>query len=219
MYSKVWPLGICLRTTFSIAKNETSSLTRIYAGSFTAQIKYPKDWQLTGVDTVGTGGRTGQSFPLHILIDKILLFCEVFIMLGAHTWSFGVSSVSVLFSKRLLSTSLKLQKFSLFWDKTLLGLKLCPREFCSDWKPRLKKHWVVHIGFGEFEDRWWQETNQTTIKSFQICLLLTHKTTKPHAALLSIYSAFSLFALFLQRTNLQLFSCQHHVWKSSPGST
>lgn len=103
VYSKVRPLRICLRTTFSIAKNETSSLTRMYAGLFTAQIKYPRDWQLTGVDTAGIGGRTGQSFPLHILNDKILLFSKVFVMLGVDMWCIGclqsASNLQSVFSK------------------------------------------------------------------------------------------------------------------------
>lgn len=84
------------------------------------------------------------------------------------------------------------------------------------WKK--KKHRVVHMALGEIENRWRQETNQTTIKSFQIRPLLTRRTTKPHTALLFLLSALFLFALFLQWTSLQLFSCQHRVWKSSPGS-
>lgn len=51
-------------------------MTRIDAGPFTAQIKNPGDWQLTGVDAIRTGGRTGQSFPLHILSDKIPLLSQ-----------------------------------------------------------------------------------------------------------------------------------------------
>lgn len=92
VYSKVRTLRMCLRTTFSIAKNETSSLTRIYVGPFTAQIKCPRDWQLTGVDA--TGGRTGQSFPLHILSDKILLFSNAR-HAGSRYVMLWVSSVSV----------------------------------------------------------------------------------------------------------------------------
>lgn len=92
MYSKVRTFGLCLRTTFSIAKNETSSLTRIYVGPFTAQIKCPRDWQLRGVDA--TGGRTGQSFPLHILSDKILLFSNAR-HAGSRYVMLWVSSVSV----------------------------------------------------------------------------------------------------------------------------
>lgn len=167
MYSEIWPLRICFRTTFSITKNETSSKTRIYAGPFTAQIKYPRDWQLTGVDTAGTGGRTGQSFPLHILNDKILLFSEVIVMVGADTWCVWVSSVSIQFAKRLFSTSLT--KILLVLGQNFIEAQtLSKRYFALTGNAGLKKHWVVHVGLGEIENRWRQETNQTTIKSFQI---------------------------------------------------
>lgn len=46
------------------------------AGLLTSQIRYPGDWLLWGVERVRKGGRTGQSFPLHILSDKILLSRE-----------------------------------------------------------------------------------------------------------------------------------------------
>lgn len=61
-------------------------------GLCTAQIKCPRDWQLTGVDA--TGGRTGQSFPLHILSDKILLFSNAR-HAGSRYVMLWVSSVSV----------------------------------------------------------------------------------------------------------------------------
>lgn len=233
VYSKVRTLGLCLRTTFSIAKNETSSLTRIYVGPFTAQIKCPRDWQLRGVDA--TGGRTGQSFPLHILSDKILLFSNAR-HAGSRYVMLWVSSVSVQSrtSSRLAEIQTATHSFIWFLSQQpsssrkillVLGRNFIEVQTLSKrvwlwletWDEK-KKHRVVHMALGEIENRWRQETNQTTIKSFQIRPLLTHKTTKPHTGLLFLLSALFLFALSLQWTSLQLFSCQHRVWKSSPGS-
>lgn len=162
VYSKVRTLGLCLRTTFSIAKNETSSLTRIYVGPFTAQIKCPRDWQLRGVDA--TGGRTGQSFPLHILSDKILLFSNAR-HAGSRYVMLWVSSVSVQSrtSSRLAEIqtathsfiwflsqqpSSSRKKFSLFWGETLLRSKPYPKEFGSGWKHGMKKKKTSGSSYG-----------------------------------------------------------------------
>lgn len=48
------------------------------------------------------------------------------------------------------------------------------------------------MGLGEIENSWRQETNQTTIKSFQIRQRLTHKAKEPHTSLLCLpLSSFS----------------------------
>lgn len=62
----------------------------LHAGLLTSQIRYPGDWLLWGVERVRKGGRTGQSFPLHILSDKILLSREPHVIfmggfIGSHT--------------------------------------------------------------------------------------------------------------------------------------
>lgn len=135
-------------------------------------------------------------------------------MLGADAWCAGVSSLSIQFAKGLFSTSLTLAKNSTcFGTKLYWGSNSVQKSFAQTGNAGLKKHWVVHMSLGEIENRWRQKTNQTTIKSFQIRLPLTHKTKKPHTSLLCLLSALFLFVLFLQWTNLQLFSCQHSSLK------
>lgn len=105
----------------------------LHAGLLTSQIRYPGDRLLWGVESVRKGGRTGQSFPLHILSDKILLSREphntgsgyvIFMgsFIGSHTHNLRTYYCAVVPPEIWSDIYTKREKYTIQTDKSFCKL-------------------------------------------------------------------------------------------------